>query len=257
MAESFDSSSKEREKKADAPEAPRPGVPQRKPGSLLKSAILFLLDVALTMFLFITPFASGGAYWNFVMPEFVFGVLYVIIRIILKIVKQTHITDMCFIALRTVGITVAVIYYIVLFSFGNWFSWFYPVRRFLYVNGNYSDTAQFEFLPDRIPDKADKYYMDFVPSANAKAPVIDIHFYTDAAGIAEMRKAALAKGLTLIAADTSDYFEERREALMKSEPGQPDELYNAEIYRKNFGDGSPIVYLIYEETGYCRVYWHG
>jgi hypothetical protein len=257
MADSFDSNSIDREKKADAPEVPRPGVPQRKPGSLLTSAILFLLDVALTLFLFITPFVSGGAYWNFVMPEFVFGVLYVIIRIILKIVKQTHITDMCFIALRIVGITVAVIYYVVFFSFGNWFSWFYPVRRYLYVNGNYSDASQFEFLPDRIPDRADRFYMDFVPSVEAKMPSIDIHFYTDSAGTERMRKEALSKDLVLIAADSEEYFEERREVLMRSGPGQPDELYSAEIYRKSGKDGSPIVYLIYEETGYCRVYWHG
>jgi len=241
----------------DNPETPRPGVPQRKPGSLLVNAILFLLDVALTLFLFITPFVNGGAYWNYVMPEFVFGVLYVIVRIILKIVKQTHITNMCFIALRTVGIIVAVIYYIVLFNFGNWFSWFYPVRKYLYVNGNYSDTAQFDFLPDSIPDRADKYYMDFVPSINAEMPSIDIHFYTDEAGIELMRDMALSKGFLLNKENVDDYISESVDVLMKSESGQPSDLSNSEIYKRYSSDGSGIVYLIHENTGYCRVFWHG
>lgn len=242
---------------AEPNEAPRPGVPQRKPGSLLVSAVLFLLDVALTLFLFITPFVSGGAYWNFVMPEFVFGVLYVIIRIILKIVKQTHITDMCFIALRTVGITVAVVYYIVLFSFGNWFNWFYPVRKYLYVNGNYSDSSQFEFLPDKLPDKADNFYMDFVPAIDSKMPSIDIHFYTDKTGTKQMGETARLKGFLPYEKSVDAYFDNFVEQFVNSGSDQSTDISGAEIFRNYHKDGSGIVYLINYETGYCRVYWHG
>lgn len=215
----------------------KPGAPEKKQADLLTRAILFLLDLALVIFLFVTPFCSSGAYGNFILPEFAFGVMYVIIRIILKVVRQTHITDMCFIALRVVGIIVAVIYYIVLFNFGNYFSWFYPVRKYLYINGNYTDTAYFDFLPEQLPAKTDRYYMSFVPPKEAKAPSINIEFSTDEEGIALMREAALSCGSTL----------DENSPLM--------ELPDMECYTRRDEDGTCVEYVLDERIGTCGIRW--
>lgn len=232
--------------------APQNIVKKHRPGGLLTDLILFLLDTALTLFLFITPFCVGGAYGNFVLPEFAFGVIYVIVRIILGRVEHTKTIDVFYILLRIAGCIVAAVYFMMLFNFGSTFSWFYPVRKYLYINGNFGDAAYFDFLPDSIPENTTKYRMSFEPPVNAMAPSIDIHFYTDAAGVAEMRHTAFSKGIHHIPSNT---FDDTAEVLFKSEPGQPSDLSGAEIYRDYRMDGSRIAYLISEETGYCRIFW--
>lgn len=226
-----------------------------KLGNLLFNLFLFLLDIALTLFLFLTPLFSAGAYGNFALHEYIFGVLYVIARIILSKVRHNRTTDILYLILRIIGIVGVAVYCVMLFNFGDYFGWFYPVRKSVYIAGNYSDAAYFDFLPDRIPDKADKYRMSFKPPVAANAPSIDIHFYTDAAGIAEMRDTALSHGIGLQEKKPEDILSSNSHPLMKSEPGQPSDLSGAEIYRLHEGNGTDVVYLIDEQTGYCRVFW--
>lgn len=239
---------------ADTPAPAKPEKKPLKPSSLLTNVLLALLDVALTIFMFMTPFCTFGAYWNFILPVFIVGVLYVIVRIILKNLKQTHVTDMCYIVLRIVGITAAVIYCIVLFNFGNTFSWFYPIRKAMYINGNYTveDRPYFDFLPDRIPSKANKYNMKFVPPmASPDAPeIIEISFFTDKTGIDEMRSAALQKGGILC--DGGDWTYTKVNGYCE-ERGIT--LNGAEIY-KLAAPNTIKAYAISEETGFCMVLWY-
>lgn len=267
MADSFERGSedrtaqpeKERKGKAEAPQFEKPSTLRRRPGGLLTDLILFLLDTALTLFLFITPFCVFGAYSNFVLPEFAFGVIYVIVRIVLGRVEHTKTIDVFYILLRIAGCTVAGIYFIVLFNFGNTFGWFYPVRRYLYVAGNYSDASYFEFLPDRLPEKTGKYHMSFVPPVYAPDAVksIDIHFFTDADGAAGMRSEAVSKGGVLWDPEKNGYADdfERRNMELFCEK-EKDIPQNAELYKlPEKSDSSLTLYLINEDTGYCRVFW--
>ena len=239
---------------ADNPVPAKPEKKPLKPSSLLTNLLLALLDAALTIFMFVTPFCTFGAYWNFILPMFIIGVLYVIVRMILKNLKQTHVTDMCYIILRIVGITAAVIYCIVLFNFGNTFSWFYPIRRAMYINGNYSpeDRPYFDFLPDKIPAKADRYYMHFIPPmASPDNPdIIEIRFFTDGEGTREMRSTALSKGGILCGADDWTY----RKVTGYCEEWDID-LSGAEVYRLDTPN-TVKAYAISEETGFCMVLWY-
>lgn len=241
---------------------PVPAKSERKPvrtSSLLTNVLLALLDMFLTLFLFITPLCSYGAYMYFVLPEFAIGVMYVVVRIILKNVEQTNFTNHCYIALRIFGITIAVIYYVILFNFGNIFSWFYPIRKNVYIAGNYMDAAYFDFLPESIPAKADKYYMDFVPPMYAPDAwkSIDIHFETDETGMSEMRKAAIAKGGIPFDITYTDIVDDLIKSKMEHfcETCGVD-VDKSEVYmiRKD-SDRSLIIYLISNDTGYCRIYW--
>ncbi|MBQ9384997.1 MAG: hypothetical protein IJT87_12265 [Ruminiclostridium sp.] len=239
---------------ADTPEKAKQG---RKKGNLLFNLFLFLLDIALTLFLFVMPLLTAGAYGNFALHEYIFGVLYVIARIILSKVKQSRTTDILYLILRIIGIAGVAVYYVMLFNFGDYFSWFYPVRKSVYIAGNYSDAAYFDFLPEKLPEKTDNYFMSFKPPIAADAPSIDVHFYTDAAGTAEMRESALSHGIVLQEEKPEDILSNNAHPLMKSEPGQPSDLSEAEIYRLREGDGTDVIYLIDERTGYCRVFWTG
>ncbi len=241
---------------ADNPESTKSGSGRKKSkGNLLFNFFLFLLDITLTLFLFVMPLFSAGAYGNFAVFEYILGVLYVIARIILGKVKHNHITDLLYLILRIIGILGVTAYAVVLFNFGDWFSWFYPIRRTVYISGNYTDAEYFDFLPEKLPEKADRYYMSFRPPIAADAPSIDVHFYTDAAGTAEMRESALSHGIALQEEKPGDILNNNAHPLMKSEPGQPTDLSEAEIYRKHDGDGTDVIYLIDERTGYCRVFW--
>ncbi|MBR5090742.1 MAG: hypothetical protein IK093_15025 [Ruminiclostridium sp.] len=239
---------------ADDNTAVKPDKKPRKPGGLLQNVLLALLDVALTVFLFVTPFCTMGAYWNYIPLVFAVGVVYVIVRIILKNIKQTRVTDRCYIVLRIVGITAAVIYWVVLFNFGDYFSWFYPIRRAVYINGNYGaeETAYFDFLPDKIPVRADKYYMHFTPPVAAPdAPdIIEIRFFTDGEGAEYMRSEALKNGGILCGTDdwtytkVNGYCEEKGIALS-----------GADIYMLDTPN-TIKAYAISEETGFCMVLWY-
>ena len=230
------------------------GKTERKPhrskvGNLLFNLFLFLLDIALTLFLFLTPLFSAGAYCNFSIHEYVFGVLYVIARVILTIVKHNRTTDILYLILRIIGIAGVAVYYVMLFNFGDYFSWFYPVRKSVYIAGNYTDAAYFDFLPDSIPSKADDYRMTFVPptSDKDKPEKIEVRFRTDSAGITQMRETAAAKGGVLnggIGARAGEYL-----AAGGTDVGK------ADIYGIDTGDGRYAAYVINGQTGDCVILW--
>ena len=240
---------------ADTPANAKP--PQKKKQDLLLNLILSLLDTALTIFLFVTPFCTMGAYVNFTMPIFAVGVIYVIVRIILGRSERTRKVNNGFIILRTVGVIAAVAYYVVLFNFGDFFGWFYPVRKYLYIAGNYSDAAYsdaayFDFLPDSIPAKASKSRMKFVPpmASPDALELIEIRFSTDKEGIDYMRSQAVQKGGVICGSDDWTYTELTGYCEMWDI-----DLSGAEVYRLDTAN-TVKAYAISEETGFCMVLWY-
>lgn len=236
---------------------PKTAKSERKPvktSSLLTNILLALLDTVLTLFLFTMPFSSFGAYWNFILPEFGIGVMYLIVRLILKNVEQTNFTNRCYIVLRIFGVTVA-LFYIMLFNFGNSFSWFYPIRKTLYIAGNSANTdaSYFVFLPDKLPDKTENYYMNFVPPVAApEAPrEIEIRFYTDELGTEELRSTALEKGAELCSGDEWQYGK-----LIEHCESEGYDIQGAEVYIfEQISQWAVTGYILNEATGFCMIYW--
>lgn len=148
--------------------------------------------------------------------------------------------------IRTFSYTVVIIAVILPFTMGNDWKWYYPIQKLIY---GVDEEAQ-HFLPDKIPDNAEKYEVIFCRAAFPGATRIEISFFTDSQTLDIYRDKAIKSG----AVSSSKNASKNRWYNEMSAKGVPYE--QAEFYFYPGGsEHFPKVYILEETTGYVKIYY--
>lgn len=154
--------------------------------------------------------------------------------------------------LRTAACIIITLYVLVIFGFGKEIKALYPVRKWLFINGNYSDSGMFDFLPDEIPHKAENFRMSFVPPTIGQDSHgnIEICFYTDSEGTAQFRKLPESLGAVKYSIDSKESTKLKN---LFSDRKYDCENTTVYIYKKD--SYRTVYYAVNDDSGFCYLYW--
>ena len=227
---------------------------RRVPRGILRHA-----DVLIGVIFIILPFVTMGAYFKISLIGAGIGTVFMIAQRIIYKDPKTYADKQpdekqkrtCMIIRCTALILLLLDLFIVLGA-GSGAGFAYPARKALYSFANFSDGSSFEFMPDSLPEKTDKLEMRFVPpTAGQDADGhINITFYTDNKGTAQLKEQALDKGGTLCATDSFEY-----KKLVTFCEGRGLECKGSEVYLFGKTGKHCSTYLINEQSGLCVIYW--
>lgn len=142
-------------------------------------------------------FVSFGAYARFTMPSLVFGIIFLLMQRYLHANWQLISCRLVSGLLRGCAVLWLIFLIPTVFGFGSDKPQFYGVRKYLYVEGNYSDSRVLDFMPERIPE-CTNYSATFgapMVGQDAQGWVI-ISFTTDSEGLEYIRSQAESRGGT-------------------------------------------------------------
>lgn len=209
------------------------------------------INRAITGLMLFLPFMSLGAYSRLFPVMLIGGVCFgVMIKgFTLLPEKACRISSA---VLRIAACIMIILYVLVIFGFGKEIKALYPVRKWLFISGNYSDSGMFDFFPDEIPDKADNFKMSFVPPTIGQDSHgnIEICFYTDSEGTAEFQKLPESLGAVKYSIDSKESSKLKN---ILSDKGYDCENTLAYVYKKN--NYRTVYYAVNEDIGFCYLYW--
>ena len=144
----------------------------------------------------------------------------------------------------------------------NTWKWAYPLKRKLFLD-QYGRNAQIaDYLPERLPAKADGYSAQFVPKFLQGAARVNVCYYTDSATVAQYKQTALGicKKHLVNEPELDEFGEEKPVeskwfALMQQNGASAVDMDGAEAFVLYEGYENVAVWMLNEKTGYFRIYW--
>ncbi|MBR6873149.1 MAG: hypothetical protein IKN17_06555 [Ruminococcus sp.] len=208
------------------------------------------VDLLIGGCLFASPLWSGLTYLRITLIAAGFGVVFAVVQYILNRGEPSSKVRKVSMGLRIFAGVVLALCMVLITGMDSGMKSLYSVRKSLYCLGNGVDSEQLSFMPDSIPSGAEDYSMRFIPSASEGIPGARIHFTADEEGVKELRETALAKGGTLVEADS---FVHKKLRVYCEEQGRS--IGDAEVYSMGEYDRQCPAYLVDPETGFCVIYW--
>ena len=215
--------------------------------------------------LMIAAFAVAfGAYFRLTIPGGVFaGIAYLLIQKYLRN-KDIRACRVISLVLRLLGVMWLGFLVWTVFGIGKNDPKLYPIKKSLYIAGNYSDSSLLGFMPEKLPE-CWGYDANIVPPMVGQDAqgYINIRFYTDEEGIAYLRSQAESRGGERYdylpdetQADTEPYSKLIHYAKYADANSKGDDMTVTEIY--TFGQESMShrpCYLLNSETGQVVLHW--
>jgi len=156
--------------------------------------------------------------------------------------------------IRTVIYEIVIIATFLPFTMNLPFKWYYPIAKALFLS-NYSDSTFFDtFLPDNIPENAEHYSVQFMPSVMQASGTINIRYDTDSQTIADYRSVAKRYGAEHFQREIlkNDDFEHKWFNIIEHDGTSTD---NADVYIFYSNHRNTAVWMLNQQTGYFRAYW--
>lgn len=204
--------------------------------------------IAIIILLFFSMFSVMYPYYQILMLAaiMVLPVIIFIRSLYNKEIERSNLFKRTTALIRTLSYIVVIIAVILPFTMDNAWKWYYPIQKLIY--GVDEETTQ--FLPDKIPDNAEKYEVIFCRAPFPGATRIEISFFTDSQTLDTYRDKAIKSG----AVSGSKNVSKNRwynEMSAKGVPYEQAEFYFYPGERERF----PKVYILEETTGYVKIYY--
>ena len=219
------------------------GIP--KPVKIPVAAIFDkLLGIAFIVF----PFLSFGSYSNFMPFMIAIGAAYLAISYLLRSRSDKRTAAVAAAVIRVVFTALLTANFLIISNRLENVKAIYPIQKAAYIRGNYSG-ADFDFLPQRIPENTKDFKMFFRPPMIAQADTkeIIICFTADENGTKDVLTFALEHGA--VKAEAPETEIERMQDRGYDYSG-------ADVYVINYDNTShDPKYFINEQSGFCLIYW--
>lgn len=201
--------------------------------------------------IFLPMLISFGAYCKLIPVMLIVGICYLVMIKCFSLLpeKPRRISSA---VLRIFACIMIIFYALVIFGFGRETKALYPVRKWLFINCNYSDNGMFDFLPNEIPDKAEDFKMNFVPPTIGQDShgSVELCFYTDSVGAEQFQELPESLGAVQYSIDSEESAKLKKLFLDRGYDCENTEAY---IYKKD--NRRTVYYAINEDSGFCFIYW--